>query len=97
VAEFRVTFWRDLPSLVTARAGDHTAKAALDARFMVAIDEAAMRLGATDSDAYLEGWRQTDWEERGGTPEEVVAAVAAELEADFHPGRVQELLDSYNA
>jgi hypothetical protein len=95
VAEFRVTYWRDLPSLVTAREGDHTAKAALDARFMVAIDEAAMRLGATDSDAYLEGWRQTDWGERSGTPDEVVDAVAGELEAEFNEARVQELLDSY--
>jgi hypothetical protein len=95
VAEFRVTYWRDLPSLVTARAGDHTAKAALDARFMVAIDEAAMRLGATDSDAYLEGWRQSDWEERSGTPGEVVDAVAAELDAGYDEARVQAMLDSY--
>jgi Virulence factor len=95
VAEFRVTYWRDLPSLVTAREGDHTAKAALDARFMVAIDEAAMRLGATDSDAYLEGWRQSDWEERSGTADEIVDAVSGELEAEFHEARVQELLDSY--
>jgi hypothetical protein len=95
VAEFRVTYWRDLPSLVTARAGDHTAKAALDARFMVAIDEAAMRLGATDSDAYLEGWRQSDWEERSGTPDEVVDAVAAELDVTYDEARVQAMLDSY--
>jgi hypothetical protein len=95
VAEFRVTYWRDLPSLVTAREGEHTAKAALDARFMIAIDEAAMRLGATDSEAYLEGWRQSDWEERGGSPEDVVEAVSEELEAEFGEARVQELLDSY--
>ena len=95
MTEFRVTFWRDLPSLVTARDGAHTAKASLDARFMVAIDEAAMRLGATDSDAYLEGWRQSDWEERSGSPETVVEAVAAELEAEYDMARVQEMLDSY--
>jgi hypothetical protein len=95
VTEFRVTYWRDLPSLVTAREGEHTAKAALDNRFMVAIDEAAMRLGATDSDAYLEGWHQSDWEERGGSPEEVAEAVALELETEFDITRVQVLLDSY--
>ena len=66
MAEFRVTYWRDLPSLVTARDGEHTAKAALDPRFMIAIDEAAMRLGATDSDAYLEGWEQGPELERPG-------------------------------
>jgi len=97
VAEFRVTYWRDLPSLVTAREGEHTAKAALDPRFMVAIDEAAMRLGAIDSDAYLEGWRQSDWDERGGSPEEVAQAVANELESEFGEARVQEMLDSYGS
>ena len=96
MTEFRVTYWRDLPSLVTAREGEHTAKAALDARFMVAIDEAAMRLGATDSDAYLEGWRQTDWAERSGTPEAVAQAVADELEGEYGENRVQEMLDSYS-
>ena len=97
MSEFRVTYWRDLPSLVTAREGEHTAKAALDARFMIAIDEAAMRLGATDSDAYLEGWRQSEWQERGGTPEEVVHAVAAELEAEYREDKLQEMLDSYGS
>jgi hypothetical protein len=97
VAEFRVTYWRDLPSLVTAREGEHTAKAALDARFMIAIDEAAMRLGATDSDAYLEGWRQSEWEERSGAPEDVVAAVAAELEGQYDEEAVQNLLNSYGS
>jgi Virulence factor len=95
VAEFRVTYWRDLPSLVTAREGERTAKASLDARFMIAIDEAAMRLGATDSDAYLEGWRQSDWEARDGSPEDVVAAVSAELEGEYDEEAVQNLLDSY--
>lgn len=95
MTEFRVTYWRDLPSLVTAREGEHTAKAALDARFMIAIDEAAMRLGATDSEAYLEGWRQSDWEAREGTPEDVVAAVAQEIATHYDEERVQNLLDSY--
>ena len=97
MAEFRVTYWRDLPSLVTARDGGHTAKASLDPRFMIAIDEAAMRLGATDSDAYLEGWRQGEWQERSGSPEKVAEAVAAELESDYGESRVQEMLDSYGS
>jgi hypothetical protein len=97
VSEFRVTYWRDLPSLVTARDGGHTAKAALDPRFMIAIDEAAMRLGAIESDAYLEGWHQSDWEERSGSPEAVAQAVAHELEGEYGENRVQEMLDSYGS
>ena len=96
MTEFRVTYWRDLPSLVTAREGEHTAKAALDARFMVAIDEAAMRLGATDSDAYLEGWRQSEWEvarRQSGSSRRVRREGAR---SGIRPvNRVQEMLDSY--
>jgi hypothetical protein len=62
---------------------------------MVAIDEAAMRLGATDADTYLEGWHQSDWEERSGGPHEVAEAVARELETTYSQERVQEMLDSY--
>jgi phytoene/squalene synthetase len=64
---------------------------------MVAIDEAAMRLGATDSEAYLEGWRQSEWEERDGSPEQVAQAVADELEKEFAESRIQEMLDAYGS
>jgi len=50
VAEYQVTSWRDLPSLVVARDGEHVTKAPLAPRFQEAIDEAAMRLGETGSD-----------------------------------------------
>ena len=42
-----MTYWRDLPSLVVAREGDTVTKTQLAPRFQEAIDEAAMRLGAT--------------------------------------------------
>ena len=51
-----MTFWRDLPSLVVAREGESVTKAPLAGRFQEAIDEAAMRLGETGADAYLDGW-----------------------------------------
>ena len=55
MSEFRVTYWRDLPSLVVARDGEHVTKSPLAPRFQEAIDEAAMRLGDTGSDDYLAG------------------------------------------
>ncbi len=42
-----------------------------------------MREGATEGDAYLEGWGQGEWLERPGLADEVVDAVAAELENGF--------------
>jgi hypothetical protein len=81
MAEYQVTYWRELPSLVTARDGDHVAKVELPSRFQEAIDQAAMDVGDVSSDAYLEGWRRGPWIEATGDPAAVAAAVAAELEA----------------
>jgi hypothetical protein len=40
-----------------------------------------MAAGASDEDAYLDGWRWGPAEELHGSPQEVAAAVAKELEA----------------
>ncbi|MFL6286844.1 MAG: virulence factor, partial [Actinomycetes bacterium] len=53
MAEYQITSWRDLPSLVIAREGDDVTKVQLAPRLQEAIDEAAMRLGETGSDDYL--------------------------------------------
>jgi hypothetical protein len=79
VAAYQITYWRELPSMVTARDGDRVAKVELPARFQEAIDEAAMQIGDVSSDAYLEGWRRGPWIEATGDPAAVAAAVAAEL------------------
>ena len=38
---------------------------------------------------------QGDWEQRSGSPEKVAEAVAKELDAEYDPARVQEMLASY--
>jgi hypothetical protein len=93
VTEYQVTSWRDLPSLVVAREGDTVTKGPLASRFQEAIDEAAMRLGATDSDAYLEGWVRGDWTPGDGSPHEVCDRVVADLESQWPADRVAEYLD----
>jgi hypothetical protein len=93
MADYRVTFWRDIPSMVTARdASGGSAKAALPGRFQEAIDEAAMKLGLAGSDAYLEAWRHGDWETAEGSPDEVVARVADRLDAENDEARLEELM-----
>ena len=95
MAEYQITYWRDIPSMVTAREGRRNrSKVELPARFQVAIDEAAMRLNMVGTDAYLEEWRRSPWQDRAGTPDEVVQAVAAELEAEYSTAKIREILDS---
>jgi hypothetical protein len=93
MTEYQVTRWRELPSMVTARAGDETVKAELAGRFQEAIDEAAMRLGDTGADDYLAGWERTPWTPADGTPAEVVNRVTAELDSEWPAERIAAYLD----
>ncbi len=88
-----MTYWRDLPSLVIAREGESVTKGPLAPRFQEAVDEAAMRLGATDSAAYLDGWTRGDWTPAEGSPAEVCDRVVADLEAQWPEERVTAYLD----
>jgi hypothetical protein len=94
MTEYQITSWRELPSLVVARDGHHVAKVPLPQRFQEAIDESAMRLGETSSEAYLEGWQRSDWTASDGSPADVAAAIAHTLEASWPEQTVQAFLDS---
>jgi hypothetical protein len=93
VTEFQVTYWRDLPSLVSARDGGSEAKRPLPDRFQEAIDEAAMRLGETSSDEYLAGWRRGPWTPGEGAPAELAEATASRLEQEWSPEAVEAFLE----
>jgi hypothetical protein len=94
VADYQVTYWRDLPSLVVAREDGQVVKSPLGGRFQEAIDEAAMRLGATGSDDYLAGWARGDWTWLDGDPAEVADLVVAQLEEAWPADRLADYLDS---
>ena len=70
--------------MVVARGDGREVQGRLPQRYQDAIDEAAMMAGETSSDAYLEGWEWGPPQRREGRPEEVLAAVLAELER-AHP------------
>ena len=84
MASYQVMFWKHIPSQVKAWDGDAQVKKMMPDRFQVAIDAYAMKDGSTDMDAYLDGWRWGPVEAMAGTPEEVLAAVVAELDHN-HP------------
>ena len=92
MTEYQVTRWRELPSMVAARAGDRLVKSELASRLQEAIDEAAMRLGDTGADDYLAGWERTPWTTADGTPVEVLDRVTSELEAEWPADRIAEYL-----
>ena len=83
MAKYWVVFWKGVPSLVEAREGDHTARVPLSQRFQDLIDAVAMRQGASETEAYLEGWQTGPPGDRPGSAEVVAETVAAELEGSF--------------
>jgi hypothetical protein len=98
MSEYQITYWQEIPSLVTAREGRRNrASVELPSRFQEAIDEAAMRLRLSGTDAYLEAWRRAPWQQRDGPPEEIARAVAAELEAEYPPERLQAIIQDLRA
>ena len=80
---YQIMYWHDIP--VQVRAGGRRDRASLElpARFQEAVDSAAMAAVLTGTDGYLAGFAWGEPQEREGTPGEVAAAVAAELEARF--------------
>jgi hypothetical protein len=94
VAEYQITSWRDLPSMVTAREGEDVVKVQLAPRFQEAIDEAAMRLGDTSSDLYLAGWGRSAWQPGAGDPAALAAGVAARLDEEWPAEALTRYLES---
>jgi hypothetical protein len=92
MAELIVVSWRDIPAQVIVKAGRRTAKRPLPNRFQEAIDRAAMRAGLRDSDAYLGEWRRGVAGSCGDDLETEAERAAAELEADYPPERLRELV-----
>ena len=92
MATLQITYWRDIPALVTARQGRKTAKRELPLRFTEAIDRAAMRSGAHDSDAYLADWRQGEAEPCDDDLEAVAEAALAMLLETYDDDRLAGLV-----
>lgn len=89
-----ILYWRDIPSQVIARAGRRQAKRELSRRFIEAIDMAAMRSGAADTDDYLAGWRRGAPAPCGDDLEAEAATAAASLEAGYPGERLRRLSET---
>lgn len=89
-----VVFWRDIPAQVIVGKGRRGSKRVLEERFEQAIDRAAMKIGARDSDAYLAEWRKADPYPVDGDAGEVAEAEARRLETEYDTARIKALIDN---
>ncbi|MDA5094753.1 virulence factor [Aliiroseovarius sp. KMU-50] len=87
-----IVYWRDMPAQVIVGKGRRGAKAALPERFEQAIDRAAMKVGARDSDAYLAEWHKAAPYPVEGDPQEIAQAEAARIDAEYDQERLKALI-----
>lgn len=87
-----IVYWRDIPAQVIVGKGRRGSKAPLPERFEQAIDRAAMKIGAEDSDAYLAEWRKAAPYSVDGDPQDIAAAEAARLDAEYDKERLIALI-----
>ena len=89
--QLTIVYWRDMPAQVIVKAGRTKESRKLDERFEQAIDMAAMRSGASETDAYLEEWRREISEVEGDLAE-IADTTQKNLEAEFDQDRLKALI-----
>ena len=94
MADRVIVYWRDIPAQVIVKAGRKAAKRELPQRFVQAIDQCAMKVGATGTDAYLAEWRRGAPEPCSDDLEAEADAALARLENDYGRDRLRQLVDN---
>ncbi len=89
--QLTIVYWRDMPAQVIVKAGRKKESRKLDERFEQAIDMAAMRSGASETDAYLEEWRRVVSDVDGDIAE-IADGTQAALENEFDQDRLKALI-----
>lgn len=94
MAQLTITYWRDIPSQVSVGKGRKASKAMLSDRFQEAIDMAAMRSGAAETDDYIAEWRRENGNEVEGDHDQTVADTVEMLEAKFDKQALKTLIEN---
>jgi len=89
-----IVYWRDIPAQVIVGRGRKAVKRPLPERFEQAIDRAAMKSGARDSDTYLAEWRRAEAFSVDGDAEDVASAEAARLDAAYETEKLRALVEN---
>jgi hypothetical protein len=87
-----VVYWRDIPAQVIVGKGRRGSKRQLEERFEQAIDRAAMKIGAEDTDSYLAEWRKAAAYALDGDPDQIAEAEAQRLEVEYDKDRIKALI-----
>lgn len=92
MANVVIVYWRDIPAQVIVGKGRRGQKRILPERFEQAIDRAAMKVGAEDTDAYLAEWRKAEPFVVEGDDAAVADAEVARIDAEYDRERIKTLI-----
>lgn len=92
MVDVTIVYWRDIPAQVIVGKGRRGAKKQLPERFEQAIDRAAMKSGAAETEDYLAEWRKAAPYQVEGDPSEVAEAEAARLDTEYDQDRIKALI-----
>jgi hypothetical protein len=94
MAQLTIVYWRDIPAQVIVKERRNAAKRELSLRFTEAIDMAAMRSGAAETEAYLAEWRKGDPVTVGDDLEAEAEAASRQIEAEYDKARLIALVNN---
>ena len=92
MAEVTIVYWRDMPAQVIVGRGRRGTKMPLPERFEQAIDRAAMKSGAAESDDYMAGFRKAEPFTVDGEDADVAAAEVARIDTEYTQDRIKALI-----
>ncbi len=93
MAQLQIVYWRDIPAQVMVKAGRRNqARRELSLRFTEAIDMAAMRTGAAETDDYLAEWRRGDPTDVGDDLEAEAQQALDAIETEYDKDRLVALV-----
>lgn len=87
-----IVYWRDIPAQVIVGKGRRGTKRILPERFEQAIDRAAMKTGAAETDAYLAEWRKAAPYVVEGDAEQVANDTVAQIDAEYDQEKIKALI-----
>ncbi len=92
MADVKILYWRDIPAQVVVGKGRSGSKMPLPERFEQAIDRAAMKVGASGTDAYLAEWRKGATYQMEGAAEDIAKAEAQRLDSEYDQDHLKVLI-----
>ena len=89
--DLTIVYWRDIPAQLIIGSGRKAIKFKLDEKYEKAIDRCAMKVGAKDSEAYLEDWHKKTVK-RSNTSRFTIEEEAAKIETEYSDEKLKDLI-----